>query len=232
MDEQAFRVFLTGGGRSPSATDRVVGYVGEFETYLHDAGTTIDDARPGEVESFVSHLESTVGDSAKLHLWAIHYWFEFVDDPVLAHLAADLRRQRVEEAPFRIRGFRGVDLDHVAVLEKAGLGSAPVLLEAAATPSSRLAVSDRHRVPLEVVEELARLCDLARIRGIKGIRARLYLDAGVGSVPDLSRWVPERLHAHLLAWVASTGFEGIPPRPGEVTHAVGSARRLERAVEW
>ncbi|NND83987.1 MAG: DUF4332 domain-containing protein, partial [Acidimicrobiia bacterium] len=87
-------------------------------------------------------------------------------------------------------------------------------------------------VPLAAIEELARLCDLARLPGVKGIRARLYVDAGVRSIPDLAARDPEELCGHLRRWVAESGFDGIAPFPAEVAHAVAAAQRLEEAVAW
>ncbi|NND84493.1 MAG: hypothetical protein HKN46_05030, partial [Acidimicrobiia bacterium] len=146
MEETAFLAFLAEGGRSPSASARVMAYVGDYETYLIGAGTTLDDAGPADLESFVAHFEAS-GDDARLYLWAIHYWYEFVDDPFLSHLAIELRRQRVKEAPFRIRDFRGVDAGHADLLEKAKVSTAPDLLAAAANPARRFALSDDAGVP-------------------------------------------------------------------------------------
>jgi predicted RecB family nuclease len=41
-------------------------------------------------------------------------------------------------------------------------------------------------IPVEVVLELVKLSDLARLPGVKGIRARLYYDAGVDTVENLA----------------------------------------------
>jgi hypothetical protein len=231
MEETAFRAFLAKGGRSPSAAARVIGYVSDYESYLTEAGTTLDEAGPAELESFVAHFEAS-GDDARLYLWAIAYWYEFAEEPFLAHVAGEMRRVRVEESPFRIRGFKGVDASDAERLERVGVGTVPAVLEAGATPARRCALSDDTGVSLEAIEDLVRLSDLARLSGVKGVRARLYVDAGIRSIPDLAAREPAALCTELRSWVEESGFEGLAPFPAEVAHSVEAAGRLEEVVTW
>ena len=87
-------------------------------------------------------------------------------------------------------------------------------------------------MPLEAIEELVKLSDLARIPGIKGVRARLYHDAGVDTMEKLAEWEPEALRAMLAEFVERTGFEGIAVLPAEARSAVRQARRLPRVVVY
>ena len=82
------------------------------------------------------------------------------------------------------------------------------------------------------IEELVRLSDLARIPGIKGIRARLYLEAGIGSIEDLAQRDPDELLETTSKFVEETGFEGIPPLPKEVKSGIAKAKRLPLVVEY
>jgi 3-oxoadipate enol-lactonase len=61
---------------------------------------------------------------------------------------------------------------------------------------------------------------------VKGIRARLYYDAGVRSVPALAAWKPEALRQMLVEFVERTGFEGSPPLPKEARSTVENAGAL------
>lgn len=67
---------------------------------------------------------------------------------------------------------------------------------------------------------------------MKGIRARLYLDAGVVSVADLATRDPEGLVVELRKFVESTGFEGVPALPGEVRFSVDVAKKLPALIDW
>jgi hypothetical protein len=232
MDEEAFTTFLRRGGRSPSASGRAIGYVRSFEAYLAEHGLTLDDADPAAIESYVAAVESAPGATAKLDLWGIRYYYEFLDDVVMAHTAGELRRERVERTPFPLRQFRGVDTEHTDRLSASGIRFARDLRKEGRTPQERQEIVDRTGVPLPAVEDLVRLSDLARITGLKGIRARLYLDGGVESVADLATRDPELLVVELRDFVESTGFEGVPPLPGEVRSSVDSAKKLPALIEW
>jgi len=76
-----------------------------------------------------------------------------------------------------------------------------------------------------------RLSDLSRLPGVKGIRARLYYDAGVHSVEKLAGWEPDALRVMLEKWVARTGFDGIAPLPKEVSSTIANARKLPSLVQ-
>jgi len=232
MDFEAFREFLKRGGRSSTAALRVIDYVKQFEEYLVDHSRDLDEADPADLESFAAEIEAEPGASAKLHLWGVRYYYEFLDDPIMVHVAAVMRRDRVEATPFKLRQFRGVDLSHTDRLAADGIRTAEDLLSAAATRADRVALAARTKVPPVAIEELVQLSDLARIDGIKAIRSRLYLDAGVQSVADLAGWDPVELVAMLKQHVADTGFAGIAPLPGEARHAVATAQRLNPLIEW
>ena len=68
--------------------------------------------------------------------------------------------------------------------------------------------------------------------GLKGIRARLYHDAGVDTVDKLAAWEPEALRAMLVEFVECTGFDGIAPLPKEAAGAVAQAKKLPQVVEY
>ncbi len=230
MEREEFERFLKRSGRSPNAALRAIGYVQQFESYL--SGVALADAEPADLESFVAHVESAPGANAKLHLWGIRYYYEFLDDVVMVHVAGEMRRDRVEKTAFRLAGFRGVSLGHTDRLAALGVRSVDDLREAASTPSARAALAAKASIPLEALEELVRLADLARVNGLKGIRARLYLDAGVRSIADLATRQPDELLATLRRFVDDTGFDGIAPLPGEVRHAVVTAQGLPALIEW
>ncbi|MDH5596160.1 MAG: DUF4332 domain-containing protein, partial [Candidatus Bathyarchaeota archaeon] len=80
--------------------------------------------------------------------------------------------------------------------------------------------------------EFVKLSDLARILGIKGIRARLYFDAGVDTVEKMAEWNPKELRGMLIEFVERTGFDGIATLPKEAEFSVKKAKRLPRIVEY
>jgi hypothetical protein len=134
--------------------------------------------------------------------------------------------------PMQLKDFRGVNPNHIACLQRIGIKTAPQLLSRGSTPSSRAALADTSGVPLDAVLELVKLSDLSRLPGVKGIRARLYYDAGVNCVEKLASFNQSELLALTADFVSRTGFDGIPPLPKEVSSTITNARNLPRLVEW
>jgi len=133
---------------------------------------------------------------------------------------------------FKLRDFKGVKPEDIAQLEKIGIKNTSQMLSAGRTAESRASLSRKTGIPGEIVLELVKLSDLARLPGVKGIRARLYYDAGVDCVEKLASWVPEDLLAVTSAFVQRTGFDGTPPLPKEVSSTIANDRNLPRLVEW
>jgi hypothetical protein len=67
---------------------------------------------------------------------------------------------------------------------------------------------------------------------VKGVRARLYVDAGVDSVEKMATWEPEKLRAMVVEFVERTGFEGVPTLPAEARYTIDYARKLPVIVSY
>jgi predicted flap endonuclease-1-like 5' DNA nuclease len=232
--QEAFTAFLQRGGRSPSAIKRCLLMV---ETYRQFLAEECPGKRPGEasldeLEAFVDWLEEEREGSAKTHLWALRYYYQFVEDEEMAKQAGILREQRIKRAPFALAKFRGVNPEHAEALASAGVRDVKQMLKAGATLAGREALARRTGVPYSAILEMVKLSDLARISGIKAIRARLYVDAGVDSIEKLATWKPEELRAMLLRFVEETGFDGIAPLPKEAASAVAKAKRMRKVVTY
>ncbi|HEX9092059.1 MAG TPA: DUF4332 domain-containing protein [Anaerolineales bacterium] len=133
---------------------------------------------------------------------------------------------------FKLRQFRGINAVHINRLEAMGIRNAGQMLLAGRTAADRAELAGQAGIPEEVVLELVKLSDLARLPGVKGIRARLYYDAGVDSVEKLAEYEPEALMVVTSAFVQRTGFDGIAPLPKEVSSTIANARNLPKLVEW
>lgn len=133
--------------------------------------------------------------------------------------------------PFRLKEFRGVNPEYIRKLEAQGIKSAEQMLTAGHTKSQRTTLARETGVPEGAILELVKLSDLARLPGVKGIRARLYYDAGVDSIEKMANWEPEALRTMVIEYVQRMGFEGTPPLPKEVSSTVANARKLPKLVE-
>jgi hypothetical protein len=233
MNEPEFRKYLKRGGRSASVIERCVRQHAEFQAYLDDVypGTRVEQAGPDMLENYVSLVESEPKVSAKNHLWALRYYFDFIENETLSNLAGELRQERIKRKPFLIKKFRGVNLEHIAKLDALYIENIDQMLDAGRTPRLRQELATQTGLPLDAILEFVKLSDLARIRAVRSVRARLYHDAGL--TPEIiATWEPEDLRAMLVAWVEEMGFNGIAPLPKEALNLVHEARRLPKIVQY
>ena len=234
MNEEEFRGFLKRGGRSQSAIRRIVNYVRDFEVFLAEQcnGKNLQDAELEDLDQFVSWLEREPKVSAKGHLWGLAYYFEYTSNEEIRHLAGQLRAQRIIRTPFPLRDFRDVNPDHIEKLAAAGIRNVNQMLNKGKTHQDRVSLSQKTSVPLDSILELVKLSDLARIPGVKGIRSRLYVDAGVDTLEKMAHWDPEELREMIVAFVERTGFEGVATLLAEARYAVHKAKELPRIVVY
>jgi hypothetical protein len=128
--------------------------------------------------------------------------------------------------PFKLRDFRGLNPDHVKRLQEHGIKNAEQMLKSGCTRKQRIDLARATGISEKYILELVKLSDLARLPGVKGIRARLYYDAGVDCIRNMASWEPNDLLEMVAKYVEKTGFDGIPPQPGEVQSTIANARNL------
>ena len=233
MNETEFRAFLKRNRRKASAIEQIVSFVPSFEAYLaeHYPDKNIEQTTVESLESYVSWIESEPGESASKPLWALRYYFDFIENQELSDLAGELRSERIKRKPFYVRNFRGVNPQDITSLEAQYIENTDQMMDAGRTPRLRQALAQQTGLPLEVILEFVTLSDLARLGAVRSVRARLYFDAGLN--PELiATWEPEKLHAMLVEFVNRTGFDGIAPLPKEVRNLVADARSLPKIVQY
>jgi len=189
------------------------------------------EANPEDLEQFVDWIEKEPKSSAKLHLWALWYYFDFSENEDLRQLASLLREQRVKRSPFPLRDFRGVNQEEIDQLAAIGIKNVNQMLKKGRTTQQRKILSEKAGVSLESIVELVKLSDLARIPGVKGIRARLYLDAGVDSIEKLAQWEPVAFREMIVEFVERTNFDGIPTLQAEAQYSIEIAKGLPNIFE-
>jgi len=136
-----------------------------------------------------------------------------------------------KQNPFKLREFRGINLEAVEKLERHGIKTATAMLLVGASKYQRVRLAAELLISEKAIEELVKLSDLARLPGVKGIRARLYYDAGLDSVEKLGNANAEELLSYLITFVEQTNFEGIAPLPKEITSTIENAKKLPIVVE-
>jgi hypothetical protein len=233
MNESEFRLFLKHQRRKDTAIEQIVGFVEDYEAYYQQyyPGKSIDQTTTESLESYVSWLESDPGVSASKPLWALRYYFDFIENQGLSDLAGELRAERIKRRSFKIANFRGVNPEDIARLDALYIENVDQMLDAGRTPKLRAQLAAQTGLSPEVILELVQLSDLARLGAVRSVRARLYHDAGLN--PEIiATWEPEELHAMLVDFVAQTNFDGIAPLPREVRNLVMDARKLPQIVVY
>ncbi len=194
-------------------------------------GKKIEESSEDDLDEFVLWLEEKEA-SANAILWGLTLFFEFKENKRLKQKASELRTQRITKVDLKIREFRGLDLAVVEKLEEIGLSTIADIHGACRTSEMRKEVARRIGVSEDVILEITKLSDFGRIQGLKGIRARLYYDAGVTTLDELATWDPVELRKMLIAFIEKTKFDGVAPWPKEARNAVETARTLERIIEY
>jgi hypothetical protein len=233
MDKDGFAIFLKKGGRSKSAIKTITEFAENFHTYLIKSEmTNLHNITTDDLDTYIEYLESTPKYSPNKDLWALFYYFDFLSLDSLKSHSSKLRGQRIKRTPFRIRDFRGIDLNIVSKLEDIGVVNVNQLLKTGKTKDARKNLAEKTKIPTHIILELVKLSDLTRIGGLKSIRARLYYDAGIETPEVLAQWNDDELITYLRNWVKENNFEGIAPLPKEVKNAVKTAKSLNKIVEY
>jgi hypothetical protein len=233
LNVEAFEKFLKHGGRSSSMAKRVVAHVDEYKRYLREERNceTPDEAGTKDLKAFVSYVEEKRKGSSKNYLHSIRYYYDYALNEEMRSLAGNLRRQRIVQTPFPLRDFRGINQVYVDKLAAIGIRNVKDMLLAGQTHKATQELAARTGIPAEAILELVKLSDLARITGVKSIRARLCYDAGVDTLEKMARWEPEKLRAMLIDFVEKTRFQGIAPLPKEAEFTA-EAKKLPKIVEY
>lgn len=234
MDEEGFRVFLKRDGRTDGVAQRVIQLTRQFDTFLRTRSQSKgpEAATAGDLPAFVEWVEREPKQSAKTRLWALRNYFEFIKNEEMLRLASALRQERTEQAPFPLKGFSGVEASALELLAEHGIRNTAQMLEAGQAPQKRHSLSERTGILEETILQLVKLSDLARIPGVKDIRAGLYYEAGVDSVEKMAQWEPEALREMIVEFVAQTGFAGVPTQPEEARFTVSYARKLPKTIQY
>jgi hypothetical protein len=233
MDEEGFRDFLKKGGRSQTAIKRCVQYVRDFERFLDErkGGKGLGDAGSSDLEDFVEWIEKERIKSAKGHLWGIRYFYMYSSNEELQKLSSLLREQRIKRTPFSLKDFRGVNPEYIEKLASIGIRNVNQMLAKGKTREGRKGLLEKTGIPIDNLVELVKLSDLARIPGVKGVRARLYYDVGVDTIAKMAEWDALDFRAMVVEFVERTKFEGVATLPAEARFTIARAKELPIILE-
>ena len=131
-----------------------------------------------------------------------------------------------------VQELKGITSAVADALKAQGLGNSDALLEATKTPAARKQLAATVGVDASLILHLANRADLNRIAGIGGIYSDLLEEAGVDTVKELSRRVPENLHAKVLEINQVRQLTQRPPTLEQITDFVNQAKTLPAGLEY
>jgi len=131
-----------------------------------------------------------------------------------------------------IQDIEGIGPVYAKKLVEAGLKTTDDLLKAGATAKDREELAKRVGIGVKLILEWVNLSDLYRIKGVGQEYSDLLEEAGVDTVVELAKRVPENLHAKMLEVNEKKNLVNRPPPMSSVKDWVEQAKKLKRIVEY
>ena len=128
--------------------------------------------------------------------------------------------------------LKGINDTLTSLLKAQGLIDSDTLLEATRTPKGRKELAEAIGIDKATILELANRADLARVKGIGRVYSDLMEEAGVDTVKELSKRVPENLHAKLVEINTVRQLTQRPPSVDQVAGFVEQAKSLPTMLEY
>jgi predicted flap endonuclease-1-like 5' DNA nuclease len=135
------------------------------------------------------------------------------------------------------RGSKIIDIEGIGPVYAEKLNSINIyttsdLLEAGATPLGRKELAEKTGVSHKLILEWVNIADLFRIKGVGEEYSDLLEEAGVDTIVELAKRVPENLHAKMLEENEKKKLVRRPPTLNNVKQWIEEAKTLPRKVEY
>ena len=135
------------------------------------------------------------------------------------------------------RGSKIIDVEGIGPVYAGKLNSINIyttsdLLEAGSTPLGRKELAEKTGISHELILEWINIADLFRIKGVGEEYSDLLEEAGVDTVVELAKRVPENLHAKMLEVDEKKKLVRRPPTLNEVKQWIEEAKKLPRKIEY
>jgi predicted flap endonuclease-1-like 5' DNA nuclease len=132
--------------------------------------------------------------------------------------------------PDSLIDVEGIGSANAAKLNAAGLQTTDDLLKTAGSPAGRKNLAASTGIDEQRILEWVNRADLMRIRGIGSEFSDLLEAAGVDSVVELGRRVPENLHTRMTEINSQKNLVRRLPTLANVESWIAEAKRLDRVV--
>ncbi len=133
---------------------------------------------------------------------------------------------------YRVEEIEGIGAVYAAVLVEAGINTTTDLLEAACTRKGRKDLAQKTGIPEKLILKWANRADLMRVPGIGEQYSDLLEAAGVDTIKELRRRVPENLYEALCSANESMKLAGRAPHLSEVRAWIEAAKAIEPRMSY
>ncbi len=237
MDEAEYRDYLKKiRKQTPKQIDKHVARMHEYEEFLKKKfGKNADDATLEELFEYMKKFESEKDEVFLQYQYSIYQYYRSSFYQYLADELHKLKCERTgqERYIFEIKKFQGVDKTKIKKLTEIGLITIEDVHKVTKTAKKREDLADKTNLPRDWILKITKLCDLARIAGLKGTRTLLYYDAGVDTLEKIAKWDPVKLREHFIKFCESTNYQGAkPPTQKECNNHVKIAQSLPKIIEF
>jgi predicted flap endonuclease-1-like 5' DNA nuclease len=131
----------------------------------------------------------------------------------------------------KIVDIEGIGPVYAKKLVDAGVKTTDDLLKAGAAAKAREELAAKTGIDKKLILEWVNLADLYRIKGVGQEYSDLLEEAGVDTIAELAKRVPENLHAKILEVNEKKNLVNRPPPMSAVKDWVEQAKKLKRVVE-
>jgi len=234
MMEEGFRNHLRKQGKKDHVIKGLMDSVRLFENYLNKQTKEIRLTTKEDLFGYAASCESEKKGSARIRIRGVGLYFGYIGNNEMAAAANGIRQAHIskDRSLFKLKDLLWVNQTHISELKIIGVTNISQMIESGKTPDARKKLAKSTGMTTEDILELVRLSNLARISGVKSIRARLYHDAGLDTLDKIALLDPLKLRDVCIRFVEATDFPGIPPTLKEAAYTVSSARTLPRIIEW
>jgi predicted flap endonuclease-1-like 5' DNA nuclease len=128
--------------------------------------------------------------------------------------------------------IQGIGPAYAEKLAAAGIKKLENLLEAGSSKKGRTEISEKTGITEKLILEWVNLADLFRVKGIGEKYLDLLEEAGVDTVVELSKRVPENLYDKLAEVNGAKKLAKRNPNLSEVRSWVEQAKQMPRMIQY
>lgn len=132
----------------------------------------------------------------------------------------------------KIAEIEGIGPKYATKLAAAGIRSVSALLAKGATEKGRKAIATATGISDTLILEWVNLADLFRVRGIGSEYSDLLEEAGVDTIAELAKRVPENLYKKMQEVNAAKNLVNKLPGAKQVANWVAQAKKLPKLVTY